>query len=176
MKYKYVKVLNTFEPKNKGTAILNKAGKSKETVKAIACKKNITLINVESKRMLGAYGFLATLFDIFDEYKKSVDVISTSEVSVSLTIDNTENIESVLRELKEIANVEVMQNKAIICIVGEGMKNTPGIAGRTFMALGKSRINIETISQGASEVNITFIVDGKDVENAVKVLHKEFFG
>ena len=171
-----VRVLNSFNPKNKGTTIVNRILKSKETAKAIACKKNITMLNVESTRMLGAYGFLARLFDIFDEYRKSVDVISTSEVSVSLTIDNDENIQSILKELREIANVEVINNKAIICVVGEGMRHTPGIAGRTFTALGKNKINVEMISQGASEINITFIIDGKDAEKAVKVLHKEYFG
>ena len=171
-----VKVLNSFNPKNKGTIILNKANKSKQTVKAIAYKKNITLINIGSKRMLGAYGFLARIFDIFKEYKKSVDVVSTSEVCISLTIDNAENIEKVIRKLKEIADVEVVRNKAIICVVGEEMSHTPGIAGRTFTALGRNKINIEMISQGASEINITFIVDGRDAEKAVKVLHKEYFG
>ena len=170
-----VRVLNSFAPENKGTIILNKPGKSKQTVKSIAYTKNITLINIESTRMLGAYGFLAGIFDIFDEYRKSVDVVATSEVSVTLTIDNEQNIERILRELKEIANVTVSRNKAIICIVGESMRKTPGIAGRTFSALGKNKVNIEMISQGASEINITFIVDGKDTEKAVKVLHKEFF-
>ena len=171
-----VKVLNSLNPGDKGTTIMNKADKSKQTVKAIAYKKNIILINIESSRMLGAHGFLANLFDIFDEYGKSVDVVSTSEVSVSLTIDNDKNINNILRELKEIANVEVIKNKAIVCVVGEGMRSTPGISGRTFMTMGKNGINIEMISQGASEINITFIVDGKDAEKAVQALHKEYFG
>lgn len=171
-----VKVLNTFNPGNKGTTIVNKASKDKKTVKAIAYKKNIIMIHVDSTRMLGAYGFLARLFDIFEDYKKSVDVISTSEVSVSLTIDNDENIENIVKELEEIADVEIANNKSIICIVGEGIKNTPGIAGRIFTALGSNKMNIEMISQGASKINITFIVNGKDAEKAVKVLHKEYFG
>ena len=171
-----VKVLNSFNPKNKGTAILSKVKKSKKTAIGIAYKKNITLINVESTRMIDASGFMARFFDIFDEYGKSIDIISTSIVSVSLTIDSEENLESIMKELKEIANVEITRNKAIICVVGEGMRNTPGIAGRTFTALGRNNINIEMISQGASEINITFIVDGKDAEKAVKVLHKEYFG
>ena len=171
-----VKVLNSFNPKNKGTTIVNKAYKNKNAVKAIAYKKNVTLINIDSTRMLGAYGFLARLFDIFDEYRKSVDVVSTSEVSVSLTIDNEENMENIMQELEEIADVKIIRNKAIICVVGEGMRHTPGIAGKTFTALGKNKINIEMISQGASEINVTFIIDGKDAEKAVKVLHKEYFG
>lgn len=170
-----VKVLNSFNPNHNGTAILNKAYKNSSAVKAIACKNGITLINIDSTRMLGAYGFLARVFDIFDEYRKSVDVVSTSEVSVSMTIDNDEDIGGILRELGEIAEVSVTGNRAIICVVGEGMKHMPGIAGRIFAVLGKSRINVEMISQGASKINITFIVGGKDAEKAVKVLHNEFF-
>ncbi len=171
-----VNVLNSLNPRGKGTTIVSKVKKNKYIVKAIACKKNITLINVNSTRMLGAYGFLARLFDIFDEYRKNVDVVSTSEVSVSLTIDNDENINNIEREIKEIANVNIAKNKAIICVVGEGMRHMPGVAGRTFTALGRNKINIEMISQGASEINLTFIVDGKDAEKAVKVIHKEYFG
>ncbi len=170
-----VKVLNSFNPENKGTEIINKPYKNSHAVKAIACKKNITLVNIDSSRMLGAFGFLARLFSIFEKYKKSIDVVSTSEVSVSLTIDNDENLEGIIKNLSEIASVEVIKNRAIICVVGEGMRDTPGISGRTFMALGKSKINVEMISQGASEINITFIVDGKDAEKSVKVLHEEYF-
>ncbi|MBI2657390.1 lysine-sensitive aspartokinase 3 [Candidatus Woesearchaeota archaeon] len=171
-----VKVLNSFNPENEGTVIVNMPYRDNNAVKAIAHKKNIALVNIDSTRMLGAYGFLARLFGIFDKYRKSIDVVSTSEVSVSLTIDSEENIGSILQELKEIADVELIRNKAIICIVGEGMRKTPGIAGRTFTALGKSKINVEMISQGASEINITFIVDSKDAEKAVRVLHEEYFG
>lgn len=171
-----VKVLNSFCPKNSGTTIVKKTGKNSHIVKAIACKRNITMINIESTRMLGAYGFLEQLFDIFYKYSKSVDVVSTSEVGVSLTIDNDENIENIVEELKEISDVAVLKNKAIICVVGEGMRRTPGVAGKIFTALGKNRINVEMISQGASEINITFIVDGKDADKSVRILHKEYFG
>lgn len=171
-----VKVLNSFNPSDEGTAIVNKSERSGHTVKAIAYKNNTTLIHIESTRMLGAYGFLARIFYIFDNYRKSVDVISTSEVSVSLTVDNGENVDNILRELKEFANVEIAKNKSIICVVGEGMRHTSGIAGRTFAALSNNSINVEMISQGASQINITFVVDGKDADNAVKILHQEYFG
>ncbi|MCH8329417.1 MAG: lysine-sensitive aspartokinase 3 [Nanoarchaeota archaeon] len=170
-----VRVLNSFNPKSNGTIILNKSGKSEQIVKAIACKKNVILINIISTRMLGAYGFLARLFDVFYKYKQSIDVISTSEVSVSMTIDNGKNVNDIALDLKGIADVEVLKNKAVICVVGEGMRHTPGVSGRTFTALGKNNINIEMISQGASQINSTFVVDGKDAENTVKVLHKEYF-
>jgi len=170
-----VRVLNSFNPKNKGTTILNKTNKNQQIVKAIAYKNNIILINIQSTRMLGAYGFLARLFDIFNKYKKSVDVISTSEVSVSLTIDNNYNIDNIARDLEGIADIKVLNNKTVISMVGEGIGNTPGISGRTFTALGRNKINIEMISQASSGVNMTFVVDGKDAENAVKFLHEEYF-
>lgn len=171
-----VRVLNTFNPSGKGTLILNKAVKDKRIVKAISVKKNITLIHVNSARILGAYGFLAKLFAVFDKYKKSVDVVSTSEVSVSLTIDNEKSIDSIINELKGIANIEVLKNRSVICVVGEGIRNAPGILGRTFSVIGKNNINVEMVSQGASGINITFVVDGKDAENSVRFLHKEYFG
>ena len=171
-----VKVLNSLNPKNNGTVVLNRTEKSQQIVKAITYKKNITLIIVESTRMLGAYGFLARLFSVFDKYKKSVDVVSTSEVGVSITIDNEENLDCIIKELEKMAKVRVIRNKAIICMVGEGLRNTPGVAKRIFSPLGDNKINVEMASQGASEINVTFVVDGKDGEKAVKVLHKEFFG
>lgn len=171
-----VRVLNSFNPKGKGTTIVNKAVKSKETVKAIACKNNTTLINVDSSRMLGSHGFMARIFYIFDKFRKSIDVISTSEVSVSLTLDDDEDIDDIIKELREFSNVEISRNKSIVCVVGEGMRHTTGLAGRTFTAMGKNNINIEMISQGASEINITFIVDSRDAAKAVQVLHKEYFG
>ena len=171
-----VRVINSLNPKGKGTTIIRRINNGSSPVKAIAYKKNITLINIDSTRMLGAYGFLAKLFNIFDKYGKSVDVVSTSEVSVSLTVDNDKSLDEIIKELKGVADVNITKNKSIICIVGEGMKDTTGIAGRTFTALGRNNINIEMISQGASEINVTFIVDGNDTEKSVRVLHKEYFG
>ena len=171
-----VRVLNSLNPKGKGTIIVSKVAESKDTVKAIACKNNTTLISIDSSRMLGSHGFMARIFYIFDKFRKSIDVISTSEVSVSLTLDDNEDIDNILKELREFSNVEISRNKSIVCVVGEGMRHMAGLAGRTFTAMGRNNINIEMISQGASEINITFIVDGKDAEKAVRVLHREYFG
>ncbi len=170
-----VKVLNTFEPKNKGTTIVKEANKTKEIIKAIACKKDINLITIVSTRMLLAHGFLGRVFSVFENYKKSIDMVATSEVSVSLTVDNDVDLDKIESDLEGIADVRIDKNKAIICVVGEGMKKIPGIAGRTFSVLGKNKVNIEMISQGASEINISFIVDNKDADKAVRVLHKEYF-
>lgn len=168
-----VKVLNSFEPSHKGTTIVNEANKTKETIKAIACKKNICLINVTSTRMLLAHGFLARLFSVFEDYKKSVDMIATSEVSVSLTVDNNKDLDKVKEDLEGVAEVKVEKSKSIVCAVGEGMHNSKGVVGRVFQAL--KNIRIEMISAGASEINISFIVDNKDADKAVQILHKEFF-
>ncbi len=169
-----VRVLSSFSPEHPGTLIVSELNKIDGVVKAIACKKNIYLVNIVSTRMLLAHGFLARIFNIFEDYKKSVDMVSTSEVSVSLTLDNDSHLDDILEDLRSIADVRVSKDKAIVCVVGAGMKNTPGIAGRVFSTLGKNNISVEMISQGASEINIGFIVDGKDADNAVRLLHKEF--
>jgi len=174
-----VKVLNTFEAENSGTQILSDMKKSEETVKALTCKKNITLININSTRMLFAYGFLARVFYVFDKYNISVDMISTSEVSVSLTVESnndTKNssVEKAMEELNQIATTNIVKDKAIVCVVGAGLKNEIGIAGKIFTLMGKHNIHVEMISQGASEINISFVVENEDAEKAVKLLHEEF--
>ncbi|HLG23764.1 MAG TPA: aspartate kinase, partial [Candidatus Nanoarchaeia archaeon] len=171
-----IKILNSFNPKNHGTTILSRSFLSRQPVKAIAFKKNVTLVHIESTRMLGAIGFLARIFYIFDKNRKSVDVVSTSEVSVSITLDNCGSIDHIIKELKEFSNVEISKGKSIICVVGEGIKNSRNLISRTFSSLEKSRVNIEMISQGASKINLTFIVNEKDLEKSVKILHREYFG
>lgn len=171
-----VRVLNSFNQNGNGTLIVKDADKNKRAIKAITCKKNIILIHVDSKRMLGAYGFLARLFEVFYKYRQSVDVISTSEVSVSMTVDNEKNINDIILDLKGIADVGISKNKAVICAVGDGMRNTLEVLGRIFGTIGGNMINVEMVSHGASGINLTFIVDGKDAERAVKVLHEEYFG
>lgn len=169
-----VKVLNTYEPDHPGTTILKKAKATKEAVKAIAVKKNVTLVSITSLRMLNAHGFLARLFEVFAKHGKSVDMIATSEVSVSLTVDKEENLDKIEENLKKFADVTIAKGKAIVCAVGEGMHNSRGVIGRFFSAL--KDIRIEMISAGASEINISFIVDNKDADKAVQLLHKEYFG
>ena len=171
-----VKVLNSFEPAHPGTTIVKQSEKSKEIIKAIACKKNIYLVNIVSPRMLLAHGFVERLFSINEDYKKAVDMISTSEVSVSLTVDNDKDLDKIKSDLEGVADVSIESGKAIVSVVGEGMKHTPGIAGRTFSIIGKNKISIEMISQGASEINISFIINNNDADKAVQILHKEFFG
>ncbi|HLC96425.1 MAG TPA: lysine-sensitive aspartokinase 3 [Candidatus Nanoarchaeia archaeon] len=171
-----VKVLNTYEPDNKGTTVVKEATQTKGAVKAIACKKDIILVTVNSLRMLEAHGFLAKLFEVFAKYRKSVDMISTSEVSVSLTVNQEKDLDKIIKECSKFADVKVSNGKALICLVGEGMKHTAGIAGKIFSTIGKNGISIEMISQGASEINISFIVSEAQREKVINILHDEFFG
>lgn len=174
-----VHVYNTRNPNSSGTLIANHLTLSKEAqnsscvIKSIAYKKNIAVLNIVSSRMLLAHGFLFSIFEIFKNNKTSVDVVSTTEVSVSLTVDNVQNLEAIVRDLSAFSQVTVERDRAIVCLVGEQMRKTPGIAGRTFHAI--KDININMISQGASEINLTFVISNADVDTVVKKLHDEFF-
>ena len=171
-----VRVLNSKRPQIEGTLITAQSKwQSDLLVKSIAYKKNITVITIQSTRMLMAYGFLARVFEVFKQYQKSIDVVATSEVGVSLTIDEPSGIETIVKELQEFADVIVEKNKAVVCVVGEKMKSTPGIAGKIFMALGKAGVNVELISHGGSEINLTFVINESQTADAVKALHKELF-
>lgn len=171
-----VRVLNSKRPDGQGTLITQTAAsRSSCIVKSIAYKERITLINVQSTRMLMAHGFLARLFAVFAAHQKSIDVIATSEVGVSLTIDNADKLEFLLAELREFAEVRVEHRKAVFCLVGENMKSTRGIAARVFAALDRAGVNIELISHGGSEINLTFVISEAQIAAAVKCLHDEFF-
>jgi len=169
-----VLVKNTFEPTHPGTVILAEA-KEASGIKAVTVKKKITSINIYSTGMLEAPGFLSRVFGILQNHGMSVDVVATSEVNISLTLDNTENLEAARKELALFSEISVQTDRAIVCLVGEELKFTPGIAGRVFGLLGKAGINIEMISQGASQINLTFVVGSADAKKAVEILHAEFF-
>lgn len=166
-------VLNSKRPQSTGTRIVDHPPKSSAAVKSIASKKGITVINIQSSRMLMAYGFLSAIFSVFQKHKTAVDLVSTSEVAVSLTIDNTSNLEQIVSELQGFAEVSVFDQKAIVCVVGEQMRSTVGVVDRVFRALND--INVIMISQGASEINMSLVVDEDSVTQAVQQLHKEFF-
>ena len=169
-----VRILNTFNRSSSGTVIVKNENDS-ELITAIACKRRISAINISSPKMLLAYGFMKKIFDAFARNKISVDVVSTSEVSVSITVDAKYGLTGLLKELNALGAVNVAYDKASVSLVGSGLKNTPGIAGIIFGTLGEAGINVEMISMGASEINISFIVEEKNVEKAVKLLHKAFF-
>jgi aspartate kinase len=169
-----VLVLNTFEPDNKGSTIVKTCKKNcDEFIKAISYKKGITIIDFKSTRMLDAHGFLLKIFEVFEKYKKPIDMIATSEINVSLSVDSKEDLDNITKELKDISRINISENQAIIYVVGTGMKNKPGSAGRIFQILGKNNINVGLISQCSEEVSVGFVVDEKDAEETVKVLHKE---
>jgi aspartate kinase len=168
-----VLVLNSRNPENEGTKITARAPHCRSTFKAIAAKKRITIVDVVATRMLGAHGFLKSIFDVFDRHHCAVDVVATSEVSVSLTVDSNEAIPAIAADLEKLADVKYSGRNAIVCLVGEAIRDTAGVAAKVFTALGD--INVRMISQGASEINITFVIDEGDVPEAVRRLHGVFF-
>ena len=168
-----VMILNSRRPEVEGTRIVSAAVPSKNVAKSIACKKNVTLVNVLSTRMLMAHGFLHRIFEVFDRFSTPVDMLATSEVSVSLTIDRTDSLAEIRSELEQFAAVTIEDSQSIICLVGDNIRYTPGVAARVFSALGD--INIRMISQGASKLNIGFVVAQDDLRRATEALHNEFF-
>src|SRR5579885_2811979 len=150
-----VLILNSRRPEAGGTRIVKEAVPCGNVVKSIACKRKIVLLNIESTRMLMAYGFLRRIFEIFDRYQTSVDMVSTSEVSVSVTIDNPRHLPEICEELRQFSEVDVETDQALVCLVGDNIRYTPGVAGRVFGAV--EGINIRMISQGASLLNLSFV-------------------
>src|SRR5262245_2373980 len=168
-----VHIFNSNNPSCEGTLITAEPRRSLNTIKSIAVKRGVTIINVASTQMIMAHGFLRTIFEVFDRHQTSIDVVTTSETSVSMTLDNTDRLESILQELRRIGEVNVDPSKAIVCVVGDNLKFTPGVAARLFRALGD--INVNMISQGASVINLTFVINDKEIERAIGLLHADFF-
>jgi aspartate kinase len=168
-----VLVLNSRNPSNEGTVITARAPHCRNPFKAIAAKKRITIIDIVATRMLGAHGFLRAVFEVFDHHHCAVDVVSTSEVSVSLTVDSNEAIPALAADLEKLGDVKYEGRKAIVCMVGENIRETPGVAAKVFGAIADT--NVRMISQGASEINLTFVVEEDDVPQVVRQLHDVFF-
>ncbi|CAA9406195.1 MAG: Aspartokinase [uncultured Pyrinomonadaceae bacterium] len=168
-----VRVCNSHQPNERGTMILPQAQTTRRKVKSIAYKKGITILHITSARMLGAYGFMSAIFQIFERHRTVIDVVTTSEVSVSLTLDNTDALEAVVRDLQRIGTVEIEPDQAVVCVVGSGLRDTSGVASQIFAAI--SDINVSLISHGASSVNMTFVVREAVVGEVIKRLHTEFF-
>jgi aspartate kinase len=168
-----VRICNSRAHESGSTLVVGETRRSPQTVKAIAHKTKVTTVQVTSTRMLGAYGFLRALFEIFDEHKTAVDVVTTSEVSVSLSLDDTTALAAIVEKLQRLGSVTIEEKRAIVCVVGEGLRSTPGIAARIFSTI--SDINVSLISQGASRINLTFAVEEDRVRETVARLHREFF-
>lgn len=168
-----VRILNSRRPGNPGTRIVAVAAPAPGTIRSMACKRSITLVNVVSLRMLMAHGFLRRIFEVFDRFETPVDMLATSEVSVSLTIDNVTALGEICAALATFADVSVEEDQAIVCLVGDGIRQSPNVAARVFGALRD--VNVRMISQGASRLNISLVVAGPDLHRAIAMLHQEFF-
>ncbi|MGB8890291.1 MAG: lysine-sensitive aspartokinase 3 [Candidatus Korobacteraceae bacterium] len=170
-----VYVLNSRQPKNPGTHICSSASPSRTVFRAIAAKKGMQVIHVKAPRMLMARGFLRALFDLFERHDCAADLVSTSEVSVSVALDSARDVSALLNDLQNLGEVEVQKGKAIVCLVGKQIRGKVGIAAKVFQTVAEGDINVHMISQGASEINISFVVDESDVGEAVRRLHRCFF-
>ncbi|MFP3947708.1 MAG: lysine-sensitive aspartokinase 3 [Longimicrobiales bacterium] len=168
-----VRIRNSMDPDAPGTTISAASTGKPGEVKSIASKGRVTTLSLQAPRMLGTHGFLRRMFDIFDRHEVSLDVVSTSEVSISVSIEDGAVGDPLLEELKTLGEVEMRPERAIICVVGEGLRDTPGVAARIFQAVAP--VNVEMISQGASGINVTLVVKGEDAAEAVRQLHAEFF-
>jgi aspartate kinase len=153
--------------------ILAESGEAPNKIKSIASKKNITILRINSARMLGAYGFMSAVFQVFDRHRTVIDVISTSEVSVALTLDTSDNIDKLVEDLRRLGEVDVESGYAVICVVGEGLRASTGLASKIFSTI--EDVNVALVSHGASAVNLTFVVKESDAADVITKLHEEFF-
>lgn len=168
-----VRILNSRRPDSPGTLIVKTPPASMSPIRSIACKQNITLVNIISTRMLMAHGFLRRIFEVFDRFETPVDMLATSEVSVSLTIDNAESLTAIRAEIETFAEVTIEEGLSIVCMVGETIGESRSVAARAFSAL--NGIKTRMISLGASQLNLSLVVGANDVTKAVESLHREFF-
>src|SRR5678815_2262103 len=167
-----VKLLNTMKPEAKGTTISEIA--ESVGVKAVAAKDNITAIRIKSSRMLLAYGFLRKIFEVFEKYRTSIDMITTSEVAVSLTIDNSNYLKEILKELEPFGSIEVDENQAIISVVGNEIAQTRDMIKKLFGSI--VNIPVRMVSYGGSPHNISLLVSAKDKTQILQQLNKGMFG
>ncbi|XWS54072.1 hypothetical protein CRYUN_Cryun10bG0057500 [Craigia yunnanensis] len=178
-----VRVKNSYNPRAPGTLITKARDMSKAVLTSIVLKRNVTMLDIVSTRMLGQFGFLAKVFSIFEDLGISVDVVATSEVSISLTLDPSklwsreliqQELDNVVEELEKIAIVNLLQHRSIISLIGNVQRSSL-ILEKVFHVLRTNGVNVQMISQGASKVNISLIVNDSEAEKSVKALHKSFF-
>ncbi|MFM7329207.1 MAG: aspartate kinase [Bacteroidota bacterium] len=166
-----VRLKNTMDEKAEGTLISDKGTRAE--FKAVAAKDGITAIRIRSSRMLLAHGFLRKVFEVFERYRTSIDMITTSEVAVSVTIDDSKNIEQITGELRQFGTIETDPNKTIVCIVGNMLAEKENVLGQVFAALGE--IPVQLVSFGGSPNNISILVDTHHKEKTLKLLNKVLF-
>ena len=165
-----IRVLNTFHPARQGT-LLTLTPRLKHPVSVIAFKKGVTIINMYSTSMLLSKGFLAKIFNVFASHNIGIDLVTTSEVSVSVSLDNDEDLKSAIAELKKFTSVTISKNVAIISVVGEDITKSPETIMNIFDLLNKKKIIVKMISLGATDVNISLVVNPIDLEETVRILH-----
>lgn len=168
-----VRVLNTHNPSSPGTLITREGSERGTGPRSVARKKHVTLVHMTSNRMLGAHGFLAQIFDVFEQLEISVDLIATSEVSVSVTIDERHNIEELRSRLEHVAEVEIIDEQGIVAIVGRNLLSDSLVGARVFEAL--RGIPIKMLSLGRSGLNLSIVVDEGDCDRAVRQIHAALF-
>ncbi|XP_076920593.1 aspartokinase 2, chloroplastic-like [Bidens hawaiensis] len=180
-----VRVKNSYNPDAPGTLITKSSDMSKAVLTSIVLKRNVTMLDIVSTRMLGQYGILAKVFSIFEDLGISVDVVATSEVSISLTLDPSKlwsreliqqasELDHVVEELEKIAIVNLLQHRSIISLIGNVQRSSV-VLEKAFQVLRVNGVNVQMISQGASKVNISLIVNDNEAERCVKALHSAFF-
>jgi len=167
-----VKLLNTMQPTAKGTTIQEDANST--GVKAVAAKDGIIAIKIKSSRMLLAYGFLRKIFEVFEKYRTSIDMITTSEVAVSVTVDSDANLESIIKELEPFGNVEVDKDQSIVSIVGNEIAQTPDVLKKVFDAI--SSVPVRMVSYGGSRHNISLLVPAEYKKQTLQLLNSGVFG
>jgi aspartate kinase len=168
-----VRILNSRRPEVAGTLITAEARPADGRLSAIACKRGVTVVDITSTRMLMAHGFLRRLFEVFERFKTAVDVVTTSEVSVSVTVDDTRRLEAIVENLSKFASVACEPDMAIVCAVGENLRGDQTLFSRAVTSL--DRVPLRLVSQAASRRNITFVLRDADVTQAMTLLHEEFF-
>jgi len=170
-----VYVLNSRNLKSTGTEITAQAPPSRDVFRAITAKTGISIVNVVASRGIMVHGFLRSVFEALDRHSTSVDIVAISEVSLSFTMETTRLPRALLDELEQIADVSCDDQQAIVCLVGEDIHGKPGIAASVFNTIAEAGVNVRMISQGASEINISFVIRESDVPRAVRRLHEHFF-
>ena len=168
-----VRILNSRRPEVRGTMITAEGRRDAGALTALACKRGVTVVNITSTRMLMAHGFLRRLFEVFERFRTAVDVVTTSEVSVSVTVDNTRRLDDIISNLRTFAEVTTEADMAIVCVVGENLRSDPTLFARAVTTL--QRIPLRLVSQAGSRRNITFVIRDTDAPEAMNLLHAELF-
>ncbi|GAC1436833.1 MAG: lysine-sensitive aspartokinase 3 [Terriglobales bacterium] len=170
-----VYVLNSRNLNSTGTRITAHAPRGRDTFRAITAKSGVSIVNVVASRGVMVHGYLRSVFEALDQHSSSVDIVAISEVSLSFTMETKRLPRALIADLEKIADVTRDDQQAIVCLVGEDIHGKPGIAASVFSTIADAGVNIRMISQGASEINISFVIKEDDVPKAVRHLHSRFF-